>query len=120
MRPRTIVVAALTALAAAAILAVPAFAVTFQVNVTQSNTTCKLALLTVHRPNTAIDFHMVNNGTVSHGLLIWGVKSTMIPAKSEGDLLVDFHRPGTYHYACTAGSYKHPTVLKRGVFRIKN
>ncbi|HWX09096.1 MAG TPA: hypothetical protein VNY33_03880, partial [Gaiellaceae bacterium] len=84
----------------------------------QGNTTCAFALMTVHQPNTAIVFHMINNGTVSHGLLIWGVQSAMIPAKSQGDLMVDFHRPGTYHFACLAGSYKHPTVTKRGVFKI--
>ena len=117
MRLRTIA-AALTAFAAAAILAVPAFALTFQINVTEGNATCKLALTTVHRPNTAIDFHMINNGTVPHGILIWGVQSTMIPAKSAGDLLVDFHKPGTFHYACLAGNYKHPTVIKRGLFKI--
>jgi pyruvate/2-oxoacid:ferredoxin oxidoreductase alpha subunit len=117
MHLRTIA-AALTALAAAAILAVPAFAKTFQVNVTQGNSTCTFALTSVHRPNTAIVFHLINNGTVTHGLLIWGVQSAMIPARSAGNLEVDFHKPGTYHYACLAGSYKHPTVVKRGVFKI--
>jgi plastocyanin len=117
MNARTTVVA-LAALAATAVLAVPASAKTFQVNVTETNKTCKFALKTVHKPNTAIVFHLINDGTVTHGLLIWGVQSAMIPAKSAGDIEVDFHKPGTFHYACLAGSYKHPAVIKRGLFKI--
>ena len=118
MHARTIA-AALTALAAAAVLSVPAFAQTFQVNVTEKNSTCALALTTVHKPHTSIVFHMINNGTVAHGLLIWGVHSAMIPPKSAGDIMVDFHRAGTFRYACLAGTYNHPRVIKRGIFRIR-
>ena len=114
-----ITAASLAALAVAAVLALPSFGKTFQVNVTMANKACKLALTTVHKPNTAIDFHIVNNGTAPHGILIWGVQSAMIPAKSEGDLLVDFHRAGTFHYACLAGSYHHPQVMRRGLFMIR-
>jgi hypothetical protein len=111
---------ALAALAGAAILAVPASAQTFQVNVTLTDSSCGLALKAANKPNTAISFHLINNGTVGHGLMIWGVKSHVFAPKSEGDLLVNFHHPGVFHYACTTGSYLHPKLYGKGVFTIRN
>jgi hypothetical protein len=119
MNVRTVTVA-LAALAGAAILAIPASALTFQVNVSITDSSCKLALNSANKPNTAIDFHLVNNGTVGHGILIWGVKSHVFLPKGEGDLVVNFHKVGTYHYACTTGSYLHPTLYGKGVFKIKS
>jgi plastocyanin len=119
MNARTIA-PALAALAGAAVLAVPAGAKTFQIDVTVTNASCKLALTAANTPNTAIDFHVINNGTIGHGIMVWGVKSSIFDAKREGDLLVNFHKPGTYHYACTAGSYKHPKLFGKGVFTIRS
>jgi plastocyanin len=119
MNARTIA-PALAALIGAAVLAVPAGAKTFQIDVKVTNSSCKLALAAANVPNTAIDFHVINNGTIGHGIIIWGVKSSIFNAKSEGDLLVNFHKPGTFHYACTAGSYKHPTLFGKGVFTIRS
>jgi hypothetical protein len=111
---------ALAALAGAALLAVPASAQTFQINVTVTDSSCKLALTAAKTPNTAIDFHLTNNGAAAHGLMIWGVKSHMFAAKASGDLIVNFHKPGTFHYACTTGSYLHPKLFGKGVFRIRS
>jgi hypothetical protein len=111
---------ALAALAGAALLAVPASAQTFQINVAVTDSSCKLALSAAKTPNTAIDFHLKNNGLAAHGLLIWGVKSHMFASKAEGDLIVNFHRAGTYHYACTTGSYFHPKLFGKGVFTIRS
>jgi hypothetical protein len=110
---------ALAAPVAAGVLAIPALAHTFQVNVHATNATCKLALLAVNKPNTAIDFHIINNGTIAHGIVVHGVHSTMVPPKSAGDVIVNFHKAGTYHYACTAGKYLHPTITGRGMFTIR-
>jgi hypothetical protein len=119
MHARTISLA-LAGLAGAAILAVPASALTFQVNVKLSDSSCKLALNSAKAPNTAINFHPVNSGTVAHGLMIWGVKSHMFKPAGEGDLLVNFHKAGTFHYACTTGSYYHPKLYGKGVFTIRS
>ncbi len=117
---KRIIATALAAFVAAALLAVPAFGETSQINVNVKDGSCSLALASVKTPNTAIMFHLINNGTVAHGLTIWGVKSAMIPAKQSGNVLVNFHKAGTYHYACTTGSYKHPTMYGKGVFKIKS
>jgi plastocyanin len=119
MNARTIA-AAFATLVGAAVLAVPATAKTFQIDVTITDSACKLALPAANTPNTAIDFHLINNGSAAHGLMIWGVKSHIFNSKSEGDLLVNFHKPGTYHYACTTGSYKHPSLFGKGVFKIRS
>lgn len=111
---------ALAALAGAALLAVPASAQTFQINVAMTDSSCKLALNAAKTPNTAIDFHLKNNGTAAHGLIIWGVKSHMFASKGEGDLIVNFHKAGVYHYACTTGSYFHPKLFGKGVFTIRS
>jgi hypothetical protein len=52
--------------------------------------------------------------------MIWGVKSTMVPPKQSANVLVNFHKIGTYHYACTTGNYKHPATYGKGVFKIKS
>lgn len=117
---RRMIAPALAGLAGAAMLAVPAAAQTFQIDLKISDSTCKLALNSAKTPNTAIDFHLINNGTQAHGLLIWGVKSHMFLPKNEGDLQVNFHRAGTYHYACTTGNYKHPALYGKGVFTIRS
>ena len=119
MNVRTIAPAA-AALAGAALLAVPAAAQTFQINVKVTDSSCKLALKAANKPNTAIDFHIVNSGPAAHGFMIWGVKSHIFGAKNEGDLLVNFHKPGTFHYACTSGNYKHPTLYGKGIFTIRS
>jgi hypothetical protein len=111
---------ALAALAVVGVLAAPALAKTFQDNVTVTDSSCKLALKTVSKPNTAIVFHLINNGAKPHGILVWGVKSAMVPPKSSGNLEVDFHKPGRYSYACTSGNYKHPTLFGKGVFTIRS
>jgi hypothetical protein len=113
-------VTAFAALAAAAVLALPAFALTAQNNLTVKDSSCRLALSSMKLPTTAVMFHLINNGTVAHGLLVWGVKSSMIRPNEQGNLLVDFHHVGTYHYACTTGSYLHPKVYGKGVFKIVN
>jgi plastocyanin len=118
MNARTIA-PAISALAGAAVLAVPAAALTFQIDVKVTDSACKPALTAVNKPNTAIDFHVINNGTVAHGITVWGVKSHVFAPKSEGDLLVNFKKPGKYHYACTTGSYKHPKLYGKGVFTIR-
>jgi plastocyanin len=118
MNARTIA-PAVAALAGAALLAVPAGAATFQINVTVTDSSCKLALKAANKPNTTIDFHVINNGAAAHGIVVWGVKSHIFAAKAEGDLIVNFHKPGSYHYACTSGSYKHPTQYGKGVFTIR-
>jgi hypothetical protein len=119
MNVRTIAPAA-AALAGAAMLAVPAAAQTFQVDVKVTDSSCKLALTAASKPNTAIDFHVINSGTIAHGIMVWGVKSHIFDPKREGDLLVNFHKPGKYHYACTTGSYKHPKLFGKGVFTIRS
>jgi hypothetical protein len=111
---------ALAALAVVGVLAVPAFAKTFQDNVTVTDTGCKLALTAVSKTNTTIVFHIINNGSAAHGFSVWGVKSAMIPPKSAGNVEVNFKKPGTYAYACTSGAYKHPTRFGKGVFRIRS
>jgi plastocyanin len=120
MHKRTIATAfaALAVVVATAVLAVPASAFTFQVNVTMNDGSCSPALLSVATPNTAIVFHLINNGTVAHGLTIWGDKSMMIPANQSGNIEVNFFRPGTYRFACTTGAVQHPTVYGKGVFQI--
>ena len=114
------VVPAVAALVGAVVLAGPAAAQTFQINVTMTDTGCKLALTSAKKPNTAIDFHLKNMGSQAHGLLIWGVKSHIFAPQSEGDLLVNFHKPGAFHYACTTGSYRHPVLFGKGVFTIRS
>jgi hypothetical protein len=120
MHARTLA-AALVALAATVVLAVPALAgpATGQVNVRETNSTCKLTFATVGSQKRLILFHIINNGTVPHGIIVWGVKSTMALPKGEANLFVKFRKGGKYNYACTAGSYKHPSIIRRGVFVIK-
>jgi hypothetical protein len=119
MKKRMIALA-LAAIAGAALLVGPAAAQTFQINVTMTDSSCKLALNGAKTPNTSIDFHLTNNGAAAHGLMIWGVKSHMFASKDAGDLIVNFHKAGTFHYACTTGSYFHPKLFGKGVFKIRS
>jgi hypothetical protein len=110
---------AVLAAAAAALLAAPAFArpaLTLEVSVTMTNSSCVLGYTSVSHRNTRIVFHIINNGSVSHGFDISAkFKSGLIKAHQESTLIADFGRPGAYRYACVAA---HSTV-KKGVFTIR-
>ncbi len=112
--------AALLAATIAAILAAQAFArpaLTLGMNVTITNTSCVLGYTSVSHRNTRIVFHLINNGSVSHGFDISAkFKSGLIKPHQESTLVANFGRPGAYRYACVAA---HSTV-KRGVFTIRN
>jgi plastocyanin len=115
---RVHVCVAVLAVFVGALLAAPAFGrstLTHQVNITVTNGNCALALRSVSHRNTIIVFHIINNGTVSHGFDIWRVRSPMIKPGQEGTFKVNFHRPGAYPFACVA---PHSTVLK-GIFTIR-
>jgi plastocyanin len=111
--------AAAAALALGAVLAVPAFALTYQTNVTETNAACTFGRASVSHRNTMILFHFINTGSVPHGLIVWGVHSTMAPPKEEANLYVKFPGPGRYPYACAAGAYSHPSIIARGIFEIR-
>lgn len=114
---------ALAVTAAAAFLAVPASAhraLTHQVDVTETSRACKFQLTSVSRRNTTIVFHMINNSSMPRGLVMWSVKSKLAPPKGSANLVMKFRGPGAYRYSCIAGSYKHPTVFARGIFRIRS
>ena len=117
MRLRIIVPAAVLVLLAA--FAVPAFATTYQTDVTMTNKTCTFTRTSVSKQNTMILFHVINNGTIPRGILVWGVKSKMALPQRDANLYVKFRGPGTYAYACTAGSYAHPTIIGSGHFVIR-
>jgi len=107
---------------AAAILAVPASAqrtLTYQVDITVTNTGCTIDHPSVSHRNTTILFHVVNAGDVPHGFSIYGLRSGMFKAHQEGRFQVKFRGPGSYKYLCVAGRYPHPKVLRRGVFTIR-
>jgi hypothetical protein len=114
-----LMVAVLAALVAAALLAAPASpapALSFQVNVTITNTKCVLSFTSVSHRNTRIVFHIINNGTVSHGFDVsTKFKSGLVHPQQESTLVANFGRPGKYPYACVA---PHSTV-KKGVFTIR-
>ena len=104
----------------AALLAAPAFsrpALTLGMNVTITNSSCVLGYTSVSHRNTRIVFHLINNGSVSHGFDISArFKSGLIKPHQESTLVANFGRPGAYRYACVSA---HSTV-KRGVFTIRN
>ena len=112
--------AAMLAATIAALLAAPAFsrpALTLGMNVTITNTSCVLGYTSVSHRNTRIVFHLINNGSVSHGFDISAkFKSGLIKPHQESTLVANFGRPGAYRYACVSA---HSTV-KRGVFTIRN
>ena len=112
--------ASFVALVATAVLAVPALAgpATGQVRVTATNSSCTLAGTPVSSDKRLVLFHIVNNGSVPHGILVWGVRSTMALPHGEANLYVKFRAAGTYHYSCTAGSYLHPSIIGHGLFKI--
>jgi hypothetical protein len=111
-------VALLTA-TVAALLAAPAFArpaLSLEVSVTMTNSSCVLGYTSVSHRNTRIVFHIINNGSVSHGFDISAkFKSGLIKPHQESTLVANFGRPGAYRYACVAA---HSTV-KKGVFTIR-
>ena len=110
---------ALLAATLAALLAAPAFArpaLSLNVSVTMTNSSCVLGYTSVSHRNTRIVFHIINNGSVSHGFDISAkFKSGLVKAHQESTLVADFGRPGAYRYACVAA---HSTV-KKGVFTIR-
>jgi hypothetical protein len=110
---------ALLAVTVAALLAAPAFArptLTTEVTVTITNSRCVLDHPSVSHRNTRIVFHIINNGSVSHGFDVSAkFKSGLVKAHQESTLVADFGRPGAYPYACVAA---HSTV-KKGVFTIR-
>ena len=103
----------------AALLAAPAFArpaFSLNVSVTITNSKCVLGYTSVSHRNTRIVFHIINNGSVSHGFDISAkFKSGLVKAHQESTLVANFGRPGAYRYACVAA---HSTV-KKGVFTIR-
>src|SRR6266581_3944550 len=111
--------AAMLAATIAALLAAPAFArpaLTLGVTVTMTNTSCVLGYTSVSHRNTRIVFHLINNGSVSHGFDISAkFKSGLIKPHQESTLVANFGRPGAYPYACVAA---HSTV-KKGIFTIR-
>jgi hypothetical protein len=105
--------------AAAALLAAPAFArpaLSVNVSVTMTNSSCVLGYNSVSHRNTRVVFHIINNGSVSHGFDIsTKFKSGLVKPHQESTLVANFGRPGAYRYACVAA---HSTV-KKGVFTIR-
>jgi hypothetical protein len=103
----------------AALLAAPAFArpaLSLNVSVTMTNSSCVLGYTSVSHRNTRIVFHIINNGSVSHGFDISAkFKSGLVKPHQESTLVANFGRPGAYPYACVAA---HSTV-KKGVFTIR-
>jgi uncharacterized cupredoxin-like copper-binding protein len=115
---RVTIAAALLAATAAVLLAGPAFgrkALTHQVNVTITNSSCVLGNKSVSHRNTRIVFSVINNGRVAHGFDIWRFKTKLIKPNEQETLEVKFPGPGAYRYACVA---PHSTV-KKGVFTIR-
>ena len=116
---RVHIAVALLAATVAALLAAPAFArpaLTLGVTVTMTNSSCVLGYTSVSHRNTRIVFHLINNGSVSHGFDISAkFKSGLIKPHQEATLIANFGRPGAYRYACVAA---HSTV-KRGIFTIR-
>ena len=83
---------------------------------TITNGKCVLGYKSVSHRNTRIVFHIINNGSVSHGFDISAkFKSGLVKAHQESTLVARFGRPGAYRYACVAA---HSTV-KKGVFTIR-
>jgi hypothetical protein len=111
--------AAALVVTAVALLAAPAFArpaLSLNVSVTITNSSCVLGYKSVSHRNTRIVFHIINNGSVSHGFDIsTKFKSGLVKAHQESTLVANFGRPGVYPYACVAA---HSTV-KKGVFTIR-
>jgi hypothetical protein len=103
----------------AALLAAPAFTrPTLSLNnpVTITNTKCVLGYTSVSHRNKRIVFHIINNGTVSHGFDVSAkFKSGLVKPHQESTLVANFGRPGAYPYACVSA---HSTV-KKGVFTIR-
>jgi hypothetical protein len=117
---RRYAIAAVLVTAVAALLAAPAFArpaLSINVSVTITNSKCVLGYTSVSHRNTRVVFHIINNGSVSHGFDISAkFKSGLVKAHQESTLVANFGRPGAYRYACVAA---HSTV-KKGVFTIRN
>jgi hypothetical protein len=105
------------ALAVACVLALPALArttATYQVNVTERDSSCSLARTSVSRKNTKVVFHLINDGKVAHGFKVGGKTSPLVKPAGSADLVVNFGKPGKYPYVCTGGS------PKKGVFTIRS
>jgi plastocyanin len=107
------------ALAVCAGFAVPALARStdsFQVNVTATDSSCKLAVNAVSAANTRIIFHVVNNGHRKHGFTVSRKSTPLLAPKGETSLIVNFGKSGRWAYACTGGTTSH----MRGWFTIRN
>jgi hypothetical protein len=113
------VLLATTAAVVAALLAAPAFshqALSLNNSVTMTNNSCVLGYNSVSHQNTRIVFHIINNGSVSHGFDVSAkFKSGLVKPHQESTLVADFGRPGAYRFACVAA---HSTVRK-GIFTIR-
>ncbi len=116
---RVLIGVALLAATVAAILAAPALTrSTLSLNnpVTITNSKCVIGYPSVSHRNTRIVFHIINNGSVSHGFDVSAkFKSGLVKPHQESTLVADFGRPGAYRYACVSA---HSTV-KKGVFTIR-
>jgi hypothetical protein len=121
MRPSILAaagVAAASVLSAAPALARPTL--THQVNVTVTNSGCRLQLKSVSHRNTTIVFHVVNTSSLPAGIVIYGLKSKFAdPKVGASDLIIRFHGPGHYPYRCVRGAYGHPSTVAKGVFTIR-
>ena len=110
---------AVLVVAVAALLAAPAFArpaLSVNVSVTITNSSCVLGYKSVSHRNTRVVFHIINNGSVSHGFDITAkFHSGLVKAHQESTLVANLGRPGRYPYACVAA---HSTV-KKGFFTIR-
>ena len=113
------VLLATTAAVVAALIAAPAFshqALSLNNSVTMTNNSCVLGYNSVSHQNTRIVFHIINNGSVSHGFDVSAkFKSGLVKPHQESTLVADFGRPGAYRFACVAA---HSTVRK-GIFTIR-
>jgi hypothetical protein len=118
MHPR--ITAAVGVAVVSAVFAVPAEALTHQINVTVTNSGCRLQLNSVSHRNTTIVFHVIDYSNLAAGIVIYGLKSKFAaPKVGASDLIIKFRGPGHYRYRCVRGNYLHPSTVGKGVFTIR-